>query len=280
MDFEEKWHLIQQKALTLCLASIFDEFRISSIDAICLKGWSVARFYPEGRIRSYNDIDLVVANRDYEKALELVRKGQFSGIAIDLHRGIRDRDTLSWEQLFSRSYLTQLHDAEVRVLGDEDNLRITSTHWLIDGGEFKEKLWDIFYLVSNRREVFDWDRCLNAAGPTRRTWVLAAVATARDYLGLNVSGLPREFTEFELPSWYKETLERKWVREPMLRIPLLSCWKRPDLLVQQIQRGFPPNPIAATTDTEGAIDHTARWPYQLKSIKKKLINASPFARRN
>ncbi len=278
MELERKWSLIQQKALNQCLASIFDQFKNQSLDAVCFKGWSLARFYPENRLRSYNDIDIIVSPADYGKTLRIIRSLPFKSVSVDVHGGIRDRDTLSFEELFSRSYLAKLDDIDVRVLGDEDNLRITSAHWLIDGGVFKEKLWDIYYLVSNRAENFDWSRCIDAPGPIRRTWVLTAVATARDYLGLDVSGLPNSLRKFELPNWYRRTLDREWARDPKPRIPLLSCLKQPDLFVKQVRHRFPPNPIAATTDTEGPIDDSWRVPYQIKSIVKKLRNAPRIGR--
>ena len=195
-------------------------------------------------------------------------------VHVDLHKGFRDRDTLSWQDLFEHSYTVELNSVPIRVLCDEDNLRITAAHWLIDGGVYESRLWDIYYLVQNRRPDFDWKRCLEAGGPVRRTWVLAAISTAREYLDLDVSGLPDSVRNFELPSWYKKTLETEWKRGGYLRIPFSACIGNPTLFVQQFRRRFPPNKIAATTDSEGPIDESRRIKYQIRSVLKKIRHST------
>jgi hypothetical protein len=178
-------------------------------------------------------------------------------------------DTLSFNELFSRSYEVELEGVPIRVLADEDNLRITAVHWLTDGGVNKEKLWDIFYLVKNRKNDFDWVRCLESNGPIRKTWVLAAIATARDHLELDVTDLPGEAREFKLPKWYRHTLEKEWRLGPYTRRILSTVIMRPGLLFEQLRRKLPPNRIAATIDTETFIDDSSRLPAQMRSLTKK-----------
>jgi hypothetical protein len=258
----------------------FRTFRGQGIEPILIKGWAISRFYPRSNSRISTDVDLCIPPDDFDCARELWSSTSANLSRIDLHRGLEDRDLLEWSELFDRSYLVDLNGTAVRVLSDEDHLRIVCAHWLIDGGVYKDKLWDIYYLVSNRKLDFDWDRCLNAAGRNRKTWVLAALATARDHLQLDTSGLSDEIRNFQLPEWYNSTLEKEWRLGPYPRIRIWLALNRPKTLLTQIRRRFPPNPIAATTDTEGPIDETPRLRYQLKSISKKLRPAAKgFVRR-
>ncbi len=238
--------------------------------AVAIKGWAIARYYPDTRLRSYTDIDLAVSSDDFKTAAALLQTRELEQFNVDLHKGLRDRDTLDWADLLARTYTVDLNGVQIRVLSEEDNLRVTAAHWLIDGGVYKERLWDIYYLVQNRKKDFDWSRCLYAAGPIRTSWVIAAIAAARDYLSLDVSDLPDEIRQFELPTWFKKVIEREWTRGPYLRIPLWMCIRKPRTFIEQIRRRFPPNSIAATTDTEGVIDATSRIGFQVRSMIKKV----------
>lgn len=273
-----RWQILDLAIKQATFTQLFTLFRSKKIEPVIIKGWAAARFYPTPHERSLGDIDLAVAPSEFPAAQKVLSDLKVFHGSVDLHCGLRDRDRLSWEDLFGRSYLVDVHGVGVRVLGDEDHLRLIAAHWLIDGGVNKIRLWDIYYMVQNRRSDFDWDLCLKTPNPNRKSWVLAAVATARDFLNLDVSALPAEFQKFKLPKWYARALKKEWARGPYLRIPIPNCITKPNLLFQQIHRRFPPNPIAATTDTEGLIDDTWRVPYQIKSIVKKLRNAAHSTR--
>lgn len=268
MDLD-KWTLLQGRLLEHNLVQAISALRDAGIEAICIKGWSISRFYPDGRPRTYSDIDLAISPVDFDQHSGSLRT-TLAGLRVDLHRGLRDRDRMEWCDLFDRSYLIRLAGVEVRVLSDEDNLRVTAAHLLIDAVVSKQRLWDIFYLVERRRSNFDWNRCLDAAGPVRRNWILASIALARDYLKLDVSGLPTVAREFRLPGWFRQSIEREWSKGEYHRMPVRACLRHPRLMYQQIKRRFPPNPIAATTDVEGIIDDSSRIKYQIESLYKKL----------
>jgi hypothetical protein len=269
-----KWQLLTQRVNERAAALTTAHLAEVGIEAVLFKGWSVARFYPTSTIRTYGDIDIAVDPVDYPRAVERIRTGPTEKLGIDLHEGFRDRDTLPWSNIYSRTYTVDLDGKPVRVLGEEDQLRMVAAHWLIDGGLFQDKLWDIYYLVENRKPDFDWSLSVGAAGPIRRTWVISAIATARDYLDLDLAGVPEEIVNFKLPNWYVQALKQEWSKGPYLRLPILSCLKRPKVLFEQVSRRFPPNPIAATTDAEGPIDESPRLRYQVKSILKKVRSAA------
>lgn len=270
---EAKWLELSYAATEQRLTDCF-KYVSPKHNAILIKGWSISRFYDPGHYRISTDIDLLFAPVD-ESGISDEIKDLPPSISIDAHFGPRHLDTLTFQDLLDRSYIVELNGVPIRVLADEDNLRVSAVHWLIDGGVYREKLWDIYYLVKNRSERFDWARCLEANGPIRKTWILAAIATARDYLDLDVSGIPEEARDFVLPGWYAQTLEREWKLGVYTRYPLLDLLTRPKMLLDQLKRKFPPNRIAATIDSETPIENTSRIPAQVKSLTKK---ASSFAR--
>jgi hypothetical protein len=274
-EVERKWQSIIDAANTLRLTDIFAALESHRIDAILLKGWSIARFYEPGHFRPSTDIDVLIAPSHDSNSIENLLLELSYKTLIDVHFGPRTLDLFSFDDLFALSRNIDLNGTLIRVLADEDNLRITSVHWLTDGGVNKEKLWDIYYMVKNRKEDFDWVRCLESNGSVRKTWVLAAIATARDNLDLDVSGLPEEVRQFDLPSRFQETLEKEWRLGLYPRHRLSTVLARPPLLLEQLRRKIPPNRIAATIDTETAIENSSRIPAQLKSLTKK---ASSFAR--
>jgi len=264
----DRWAIIDSKAKEHRLSSLFIALRECSVEAIAIKGWTVGRFYPLDHPRAYSDIDLAVRPEDFKKTREFLRSLSIN-VVIDLHSGFRTLDTRTWSTLFSRSYCVPLNGVEIRVLSDEDNLCVTTTHWLIDGGINKDRLWDIYYLVNNRGGGFDWSSCLSANGAIRRSWILAGIATARDYLGLDVSGLPEEAQNFELPHWYKQTIEKEWRRGLYMRVPFRFTLKDPRLFAEYVYRRFPPNRIASTIDTEHLIDNTSRLGSQIHNVKNR-----------
>lgn len=271
MENEHRWLLLERALKEAQLCEIARRLYIEGIAAINIKGWAVGRFYPENVIRRSTDFDFIVNPVESKYVESFVRTSSgLSNYQIDLHFGLRHLDRIDWNTAFSRSQLADLNGTPIRVLADEDNLRVTATHWLIDGGVYEDRLNDIYFLVKNRKDEFDWDLCLESAGPVRKGWVIAAIAAARDYKGLDVSDLPETIRAYELPDWFSDTLEKEWSRGPYLRMPIWNCLGKPKLLVEQIRRRFPPNKIAATVDVEGNIESGGRLPYQLKSLSKKI----------
>lgn len=267
---EDRWNILSGAVQRKKLVDSFTLVRKYGFDPILIKGWSVARFYPESNTRISTDIDLVVAPNDFVAFERLVHSAEAKGLGIDPHGGFKNMETLPWSVLFGRSKTVHLDDTQIRVLADEDSLRLTAIHWLIDGGVNKSKLFDIYFLVTNRKDDFDWERCLDASGPTRRKWVIAVISAARDYLGLDAAGLPEEVKTAILPEWFVKTLEREWRLGPYRRVFLSQTIGKPKQLLEQIRRRFPPNPIAATVDVEGEMDERSRIPYQLRSLSGKV----------
>jgi len=271
---EVHWNRLLIKAQEAKTALTFEAFRKNQIEPVLIKGWAAARVYPKHHVRRPGDIDLAVAPECYETALTLSRQPDVAKLNIDLHNGLRQLDSLDWKDLFEHSVLIDLDGIPIRVLCEEDHLRVLSTHWLVDGGGYKDKLWDIYYAVENRSEYFDWKRCLNVVSPVRRGWVICAIALAHKYLGLDVSDLSFSDELDEIPTWITRCVEKEWARNEVLE-PILTSTHDTRLLLHQIARRLPPNPIRSTIEAEGDLYGKRRWVYQAQVIGRR---AMPFAR--
>jgi hypothetical protein len=264
-----KWNVLRFSLNCFFLKKVFKIYRNFQIEPVLIKGYSIAKYYPENNQRDYVDIDLVFSEEDYPKAKSISQSEELCEILIDVHKELRHHDTVPWDNLFANSQLIKLDDIEIRVLRPEDHLRVICVHWLTDGGEYRERLWDIYYLIANRPPDFDWDRCLNIVSKRRRRWIVCTIGLAHKYLGLDLSGTPIEEEAKNLPRWLIKRVEREWQKEIRL-ISLEAASYRYKTFIQQIWKRFPPNPITATIDCEGDFDAGTRIFYQIRDIFKRL----------
>ncbi|MGI8813428.1 MAG: nucleotidyltransferase family protein [Pyrinomonadaceae bacterium] len=265
-----RWLLLRSRDMEMKTAAAAQLFAEAGVNAIVFKGWSVARWYPSERPRFYNDVDIAVQPLDHLNA-ERLRRDAEAVTPIDLHWGFRHYDDSPWDRLFSRTKIVKIDGIPVRVLCAEDELRIICAHWLNDGGTNKDRLWDIYYAVTNRQAGFDWDLCLNASGAHRSRWVSCAIQLAHKYLGLSLDGLPAQIRDYVVPGWVIRTIEREWESGIGL-VPLLQCLSDSRLFWQQLKKRCPPNPIEATIEMSGDLSSPFRPYYQLGSF---VLRARP-----
>jgi hypothetical protein len=265
-----RWYLLQNKIHEARIREAFQLFRANGIEPILIKGWAIARLYPESRLRTYTDIDLGVPSGDIEKARIILDNDSAKKLNIDLHHEFRHLDTVEWSQLFRDSEIVPIDGVDIRILSPEDHLRILCVHWLTDSGSDKERLWDIYYAVQNRPAHFDWHKCLGRVSETRRKWIVCTIGLAKKYLGLDLNGLPFADEAEDLPAWLTNSIEREW----KLGVPLrglydsLHDWT---LFVKQVRKRIPPNPLYATIESEGEFDDRSRAPYQLRSLLRRIV---------
>lgn len=252
------------------VAKAFSLFSSHGIQAILIKGWAVGRLYPGTKPRVNVDIDLAVSAADYDAAQRIAGSSDAGGLAIDLHRELRHLDTVKWRDLVDNSLLIDLDGVAVQVLRPEDHLRVLCVHWLTEGGELKERLWDIFYLIENRPADFDWDRCLNVVSQTRRRWILCTIGLAHRYLGLNLDATPIAGEVLDLPLWFINVIEKEWASDIRL-VPIPAVLHDRRSLFQQIRKRLPPNPIEATIEMEGSLDARTRIFYQIGSLSMRML---------
>jgi hypothetical protein len=265
----ERWNLLQQKAQQVKSVRATELFRSAGIEPILIKGEAAAQFYPKDKVRISTDIDLAVTAADFEKANELCRSEAAAGLAIDLHRELRHLDTVVWQNLFENSILLNFEEGSIRVLRAEDNLRVLCVHWLIDGGVYKERLWDIYYSVENRPPDFDWDRFLGVVSEKRRRWLICTLGLAERYLGLDLSDTPIKDEANNLPKWLINAVESEWADEVKPQ-PMEVSLNDSKVLMQQVKRRFRPNPIRATIEMEGSFDARTRLFYKLGNFFMRI----------
>jgi hypothetical protein len=270
----DRWNSLQAKALETKLAEAFEACRSNGYEPILIKGWAIAQKYPNEHIRRPGDIDLAIDTKDFEEFLKFTRQPDVSKFNIDVHNGLRYLDSVDWSDLYDHSVLIDLNGTPIRILCEEDHLRVLCTHWLVDGGSFKDKLWDIYYAIENRKPDFSWDRCLNVVSSIRRGWVICSVALAHKYLDLEISDLPFSQELEYIPKWITRCVEREWARKERLE-PILTSTHDKRLLLHQIARRLPPNPIRSTIEAEGDLYGNRRMIYQAKVLGRRAL---PFAR--
>ena len=269
LNSSDKWRLVSRAAGQKRLAIAAESMRaIFDSDFVLIKGESAARFFPDQHLREYADLDFVV-DEQLSSRLSADDLLTIRNLNIDLHYGLRHLDALTWEEFIRRSDDILVKGSNIKVPCPEDHLRIMAVHWLTDGGEYKERLWDIYYAVANRPADFDWNKCLDVVSPTRRKWGITTIGLAHKYLGLEIDDLPFAEEAKQIPKWITDTLELEWAREVRL-IPLRIAYRKPRMLIEQIRKRLPPNPITATIDMEGEFDDSPRIRYQLGSIAKRI----------
>ncbi len=272
---EERWLLLRSKLYEEKIKEAFKLFRENNIEPILIKGWAIAREYPKKHQRFYSDIDLCVSTELYKKCSELVLSEDARQFNIDLHNGLRHLDTVSFDDLFENSKLVLIDDVPIRVLRPEDHLRVLVVHWLTDGGAYKERLLDIYYLIENNKADFDWERCLGIVSQRRRQWICQTIGLVHRYYDLDVSELPIAEETKNIPVWLVKALEKEWSADVWLR-PIHTILGDKKELWAQIKKRFPPNAIQATIDMEGSFDNRSRIYYQIGSV---FVRMKPSIRR-
>lgn len=260
--------LVREHAIKRVLTLLHRE----GLEPILVKGWAVARLYPEPGLRPYGDIDLVVRPEQYsftESAISAAIAANEIDAAyyIDLHRGFEDLDDHCFDELYSRSTLIRLDDVDVRVLSPEDHLRVLCVH-LLHHNAFRP-LWlcDIAAAVEGRASDFDWDRCLGR-NRRRADWVACAIGLAHELLGADVARTPVARRAERLPSWLIANVLKQWEtpysmsQAPLThRAPMANYLRDPRGLLKDLRRRWP-NPIEATVYVGGPFNELPRWPFQ------------------
>ena len=260
----ENFRLIRYKVSEKKLGIVFNKLEAAGLRPILIKGWAAARYYDKPWQRNIGDIDLVfrpdIVNEDLKQMLYEITDEPF-----DIHAGLRKHDSLSFEDVFENSNLADCQGIPVRVLRSEDHLRVLCVHWLFDGGAYKEKLWDIFYLIKNREPSFDWERCLGVVDPMRRRWIEGVITIAHRYLGLETDNLPFETGANRLPGWFVSAIENEW-KSGIKLLPLISVKNDQKKMFQQIKKRIPPSPVQAMVESEHNLDGNVRYFNQVSNF--------------
>jgi hypothetical protein len=267
------------------MGEVFRLLRSAGVEPILLKGWAIARAYPEIGLRPSGDIDLYVSPDQYAKAQAVVNTPECRRYWVDFdHDEISRFSELSFEDLYSGSELVNLNGTEVRILGAEDHLRILCLHLLKHGAWRPLWLCDVAVALEARPPNFDWHRCL---GRNKRhaDWVLCTVGLASSLLGAAIEDTPAKQRVGSLPGWFTRSVLKQWSVPCVPNLPLFvdqlrGSWWKPSTLEAVGKRW--PNAIQATIDADGDFSDMMRLPFQLRNCvvrSAKLCRQLPMLMR-
>jgi len=244
----------------------FRAFQAAGLDPVLVKGWAVARLYPEEGLRPYTDVDLYVRGEDAAAAAALAVELAGRGCPVDLHRGWGRLDDRDPRVILEGSARVALEEVAIRVLGFEDHLRLLCLHMLGHGAWRPLWLSDLGVALESPPSGFDWERLLG--GERRRSeWVACALALARALLGASLPGAPARVRERRLPGWLVPTVLKAWGSlsgdTPQgSRRPMSEYLWRPAGWLRALRIRWP-NPIEATVGVGGPFNEIPRLPFQI-----------------
>lgn len=256
-------HAIQAAVHESKIKEALKLLRRAAVEPLLVKGWAIARLYPESGLRPFGDFDLCVHPNDFEKAREALRDAG-DRYPVDLHRGTESLDYHDWDEVFSRSQLLPLDEASVRVLAPEDHLRVLCFHLLRHGIERPIGLCDIAVALESRSVDFDWSKCL---GKTQKhaDWIGCVIGLARELLGADLGEIPFPIKEHQ-PAWIVRTVLKAWSRSFSghftQQAPMDFYAHHPRGLVKALAARWP-TPIVGTVGLGGSFNRLPRFPYQL-----------------
>lgn len=254
--------------------------RAAGAEPMLIKGWSVARHYPDQALRPYGDLDILVHPDHYGAARAALYAPDSKWYSVDLHKGLdrlylpaRGRGRRGVEGLFDRSSLVRVGGTDVRVMGPEDHLRTLCVHLLRHGAWRPLWLCDVAAVMEGVSAAFDWDYCLCCK--RHANWVSNVIGLAQRLLAADLVGVPVQARGRELPPWLAREVIKRWETpfascQPMRHRPPMSKYLRdPQLALGDIASRWP-NPIAATVNAGGTLNRLPRLPFQLFDCVKRV----------
>ena len=264
------------------IQKVFQLMRAEGVEPILLKGWAIARLYPQPALRPYGDIDLFVRPQDFGIANRVIESAEARGCWVDLHARISELSDTSTEDLFARSHLVSCGDEQVRVLGAEDHFALLAIHLLKHGAWRPTWLCDLGLLLESMSDDFDWNLCLSK-NQRRANWILSAVGVAQELVGAEIGNEEIAARSREIPAWLVRSVLKEWetpfaIDQPPMshRAPMRSYLRHPRGFLSDLAHRWP-NPILATVSVNGKFNRLPRLPYQLANCISRSINfAFPF----
>lgn len=275
---EPSANVLQQAYRVLCLqsalhaqniAKVFRLLLADNVEAILAKGWAAARNYPDGALRPYGDIDILVRSRDFETAQRALSTPDANGCLVDLHAQFSELDDRCTEELFERSIAVTIEGEPARILSDEDQLALLAIHLLKHGAWRPLWLCDVAVAVEYAPSDFGWQICLGK-NKTKAGWIASAIGLAHRLLGAEIHSFPQT-SHLRVPPWLFESVLTQWAtpfainQPPMSHSAPISSYVRKPWGVFGAVRERWPNPVLATVSVRGQFNDLPRLPYQISN---------------
>ena len=261
-----RFHALQAALHERALKRIIKLLRGCGVEPVLVKGWSVARHYPETGLRQYSDFDLCVLPAHFEAAKTALKSIENDGHNVDLHQGFGKFFDTRTDDVFGRSQLVSFGELEVRVLSEEDHLRFLCLHWLRHGAVRPLWLCDIAVMLEKRSSDFDWERCLGSSRQ-QANWVTCAVGLAHELLGAQIEETP--IAGRKLPRWLVPAVLKEWGTQFRPMSPLALYLRQPLRRLKELSGELShhwPNPIEATMTLNGPFNELPRLPFQVGHV--------------
>jgi hypothetical protein len=261
------------------IEQVFNLLRDALIEPILVKGWAIARLYPEKGLRPYGDIDICVREEEFVTAQAIINSPAGRLFFVDLHKGLAKLGGGSVDKVYDRSQVLRLGDTDIRVPAEEDHLRILCFHLLREGAWRPLWLCDIALALESRSAGFDWEHCFAATRRSRKL-VLCAIGLAHRLLGAQLDSIPFNASLEQLPTWAVPTVLKEWASpKPSMterhRAPMATYWRHPSGVLEGLRNRWP-NPVEATIAIGGPLNNFPRLPFQ---IGTELARATSFVAR-
>src|SRR5262249_46886257 len=191
------------------IQQVVSRLRAAGVEPLLLKGWAVARLYPEPGLRPYGDLGLCVRPEQMPAAEMVLAEAAGLCGAVDLHQGVPELADRNLDELNHRSRLARLGEVEVPILGSEDQLRHLCLHLMRHGAWRPLWLCDIGAALESLPADFDLDYCLSGS-PRLTAWVVCAIGLVGQLLGARIPSAADAAGASRLPRWLVPAVPPAW----------------------------------------------------------------------
>jgi len=262
---QHRGQLLQARIRERGLAHAVTLLRSAEIEPLVVKGWAIARAYPDPAMRPYGDLDLCLRDVEHDRSIQALEGRDGALVPLELHRGSHVWGDVQGERLFERSRLVELKGAQIRVPSEEEHLRLLCLHLLGHGGWRPSWLCDVAVALETRAPDFDWDLCLRG-DPRLTRWVAVTLALARDVLGARLEAVPSTVSAARVPHWLIPELYQAWSGghgANMDATPGASLLQGgPRCFIENLRRNWR-NGIQASIELRAPANGTPRMPYRV-----------------
>jgi hypothetical protein len=249
------------------LVDVITRLNAVDIQPVVVKGWAVARLYPDPRLRPHGDIDVCVPAAHYAAARAALPDREF-GDWVDLHDGFKDVfEREGTDEYFARSRPVTLGGARFAVLCPEDHLRLLCLHLLRHGALKPLWLCDVAVAVERRPADFDWDRVLG--GRTREAeWIAATIVLARNLLEARIDDTPIGTRVPRVPRWLESSVLTRWGALLHFRSGTGRALTSPATVWREFTDRLD-HPLEATIAVRGPLNDAPRWPFHMADTVRR-----------
>ena len=258
-------HAIQAAIHESEIQSVMKLYGSAGADPLLIKGWTVARFYPEMWLRPYGDIDLCFRPEHYERAQAIRNSPEGAKYNVDVHEGVEKLDNQSLDELFERSEILKTRRCGC-ASAQTGRPASPSLQALVGHGAWRP-LWlcDIAAIVESLPSSFDWNLCLTA-NRRQADLIACSIGLAHQLLGARVDNTPVSQRARNLPNWLVPAVLKQWKWSHSLdhtAPELMSISLRHLTHIPNALRLRWPNPVVATFNLKAPFNDLPRLPFQI-----------------